>query len=321
MSDSDTTDDTAPETGALIQFDHVNLRVDDQKIATAFFIEGLGLTRDPYRMVGTGNMWINAGRQQFHLPIGKPTPFPGVIVLGAPDLDAVREGLERVSQALRGTAFSWREDADGDGGGDGGCGGGADAILATTPWGHAIRIHQAGAGTDAPALGLCQVRFRVPRGTAAGIARFYRSWLHCPVKETSDAPRDAATTGVEVTVGPNQFFRFEETDAGGNSADENAADENITDKNPADEGAPGNHHVAVYLTRYREIHQTLFDNGLVTEPHRNGQFRFHEIADPGDGTRLFRLEHEMRSLYHRDYGRPLINRGPSWEPRLRAGNS
>ncbi|MEE8434025.1 MAG: hypothetical protein V3S64_04480 [bacterium] len=297
----DTAPDTEPDTGALIQFDHVNLRVDDHKIATAFFIEGLGLTRDPYRMVGTGNMWVNAGRQQFHLPLGPPTPFPGVIMLGVPDLDAVREGLGRVSDALRGTAFSWRED-DGDG----------DAILTTTPWGHAIRIHAAVAGTEAPVLGLCSAVFRVPLGTAAGIARFYRDWLHCPVRETLGAvtyaaesrdtkTRGAATARVEVTVGPNQIFRFVETDA---------------DENSADEGATGNHHVAVYLTRYREIHQTLFDNGLVTEPHRNAQFRFNEIADPVDGARLFRLEHEMRSLYHRDYGRPLVNRIPSWEARV-----
>ena len=32
---------------------------------------GLGLTRDPYLMTGVGNMWINVGRSQFHLPTGK----------------------------------------------------------------------------------------------------------------------------------------------------------------------------------------------------------------------------------------------------------
>ncbi|MCH8074617.1 MAG: VOC family protein [SAR324 cluster bacterium] len=303
---------TAPDTGALIRFDHVNLRVDDHRTATAFFIEGLGLTRDPYRMVGTGNMWVNAGRQQFHLPIGQPTPFPGVIMLGVPDLDTVREGLGRVSDALRGTDFSWREDDVPQPDGDVSLRDGGGAILTTTPWGHAIRIYQAGVGTDAPVLGLSLAVFRVPPGAAAGIARFYRDWLHCPVRETSGAAtrgaatKDAVTSGaetarVEVTVGPNQVFRFEETTA---------------DENPADEGPPGNHHVAVYLTRYREIHQTLADNGLVTEPHRNGQFRFNEIVDPENGARLFRLEHEMRSLYHRDYGRPLVNRDPSWETRV-----
>lgn len=268
-----------PDTGALIQFDHVNLRVDDHKLATDFFIDGLGLTRDPYRMVGTRNMWVNAGRQQFHLPFGQPMPFPGEIVLGVPDLHPVREGLTRVADGLGNTAFSWRED-------------GEEAIVATSPWGHVLRIHQAGAGSKAPVLGLPLALFRVPRGTAAGIARFYGEWLHCPVRESPDAE----TASVEVTVGPNQRFRFEESDA--------------------DEGPPGNHHVAVYLTRYQQIHQTLLDNGLVTESHRNGQFRFHEIADPKDGARLFRLEHEMRSLHHRDYGRPLVNRDPAWEPRV-----
>jgi hypothetical protein len=35
-----------------------------------FYVTGLGLTRDPYLMVADSNMWINAGRSQFHLPTG-----------------------------------------------------------------------------------------------------------------------------------------------------------------------------------------------------------------------------------------------------------
>ena len=65
----------SPELGSVVLFEHVNLRVADHRLATLFFVEGLGLTRDPYRMVGTRNMWLNAGNQQFHLPIGEPTPW------------------------------------------------------------------------------------------------------------------------------------------------------------------------------------------------------------------------------------------------------
>ena len=85
------------EVGSIVSFDHVNLRVPDQRPATLFFLEGLGLTRDPSRMNGTGNMWVNVGQQQFHLPTTQPMPFPGKIGLVVPNLDAVRERLARVA--------------------------------------------------------------------------------------------------------------------------------------------------------------------------------------------------------------------------------
>ena len=65
------------EAGSIVFFGYVNLRVPDQREATRYLIEGLGLTRDPFRMVGTRNMWINVGNQQFHLPLGMATPLPG----------------------------------------------------------------------------------------------------------------------------------------------------------------------------------------------------------------------------------------------------
>ena len=61
-------DRTTEDLGNLVAMDHLNLTVDDQSQATLFYITGLGLTRDPYMSVGLENMWVNAGRQQFHLP-------------------------------------------------------------------------------------------------------------------------------------------------------------------------------------------------------------------------------------------------------------
>ena len=40
------------ELGMFTHFEHVNYRVPDHYLATIFFIEGLGFTRDPTRMVG-----------------------------------------------------------------------------------------------------------------------------------------------------------------------------------------------------------------------------------------------------------------------------
>ncbi|MCE3293259.1 MAG: hypothetical protein K0Q84_2196, partial [Arthrobacter sp.] len=38
--------------------------------------------------------------------------------------------------------------------------------------------------------------------------------------------------------------------------------------------------------------------------------RFRDIVDPDSGRRLFTLEHEVRSMRHPLYARPLVNRNP-----------
>src|SRR5712672_3200258 len=64
-------DRSAEDVGNVVALEHVNVRIPDQQIATVFYVTGLGLTRDPYIMTGIDNMWINVGRSQFHLPVGK----------------------------------------------------------------------------------------------------------------------------------------------------------------------------------------------------------------------------------------------------------
>src|SRR5207253_10011378 len=65
-----TFDRAAEDLGNSIHLEHVNVQIPDQRLAMLFYVSGLGLTRDPYLMVHDGNMWINAGRSQFHLPTG-----------------------------------------------------------------------------------------------------------------------------------------------------------------------------------------------------------------------------------------------------------
>ena len=43
----------------ILLMEHVNLAVDDQQTAIAFYVGVLGLTRDPYISVGLNNIWIN----------------------------------------------------------------------------------------------------------------------------------------------------------------------------------------------------------------------------------------------------------------------
>ena len=50
---------TAEDLGSIVELGHVNVTVSDQTLATAFYLMGLGLTRDPYLTVRLENMWFN----------------------------------------------------------------------------------------------------------------------------------------------------------------------------------------------------------------------------------------------------------------------
>ncbi|WP_116120009.1 hypothetical protein [Paraburkholderia sp. BL6669N2] len=69
------------DTGNLVLVEHVNLTIPDQRLAIAFYVSGLGLTRDPYLMTGVTNMRINIGRSQIHLPHGDAQHLRGHVAL------------------------------------------------------------------------------------------------------------------------------------------------------------------------------------------------------------------------------------------------
>src|SRR4026208_2221959 len=70
-------DRAAEDLGNSIHFEHVNVTIPDQRLATLFYVAGLGLPRDPYLMVSDTNMWVNVGRSQFHLPDGRAQVLRG----------------------------------------------------------------------------------------------------------------------------------------------------------------------------------------------------------------------------------------------------
>lgn len=258
-----------PELGSLVSLDHVNLRVPDQRLATLFFIEGLGFTRDPYRMTGTYNMWINLGQQQFHLPTTEPTPFPGVIGLVVPDLARIRERLERVAPMLAGTEFAWRESRG--------------TLLVHDPWGRQLRLHAAGSLPALMPLALAYVELWVPPRSVGAIGAFYQQMLNAP--QAGGSPAKARW----VAVGPHQTLRFVER-AGFKPYSHN-------------------NHIALYLTGYRAVYANLRKRRALMEKDRYEQFRFNRILNLKTGKEIISLEHEMRSLYHGDYTRALVNRG------------
>ena len=156
---NDTYDRRNQDVGNIVALEHVNVRIPDQVLATAFYISGLGMTRDPYVMVGIENMWINMGQQQFHLPTGAPQVVPGHVGVVVPDLDALAARLEAVRPALAGTKFD--------------CSVEDKYIRVTCPWGNRFQCYAPGAQWGDITLGVVYVEFPVPPGHAAGVKRFY----------------------------------------------------------------------------------------------------------------------------------------------------
>src|ERR1700726_5149555 len=93
-------DRAAEDLGNSIHLEHVNVRIPDQRLATLFYAAGLGLTRDPAMMVGDGNMWINVGRSQFHLPSGNPQVLRGHTGIVIADRAALLDRLASVRERL-----------------------------------------------------------------------------------------------------------------------------------------------------------------------------------------------------------------------------
>ena len=52
------------------------------------------------------------------------------------------------------------------------------------------------------------------------------------------------------------------------------------------------------------------ERGLIMQESNQYQYRFKDIVDPDSGKKLHTIEHEIRSMTHPLYGRPMLNRNP-----------
>lgn len=269
-----TFDRTTEDTGNVVSLDHVNVCIGDQQQATLFYITGLGFTRDPYMMVGLENMWVNAGRQQLHVPTRPDAPqvLRGRIGVVVPSLDELQQRLGAIAEQLAGTQFSFKEHGD--------------HLDVTCPWGNLFLISESSEGFSA-SFGIPYVEFAVPEGTAAGIARFYREIMGAEAEVTVLRKRAAAV----VQTGVDQKMLFRE--------------------DPEESRSYDGHHIAIYIGDFSGPHSRLNERGLVSEESNEHQYRFKDIIDVETGAVLFELEHEVRSLRHPMYGRALVNRDPS----------
>ena len=155
-----------------------------------------------------------------------------------------------------------------------------DTVEATCPWGNRVRCHAPASEFGRTELGIVYVEFDVPRGTADGIARFYG--------EVMRAPASAEKGRAAVKVGAFQRLLFTETDR------------------PLPEY--DNHHIQIYIADFSTPYEWLKARDLITMETDANEWRFQWITDPKDGKRLFQIEHEVRSMKHHLFNRPLVNR-------------
>ncbi len=259
--------------GNAIHLEHVNVQVPDQRLATLFYVAGLGLTRDPYLMVSDTNMWVNVGRSQFHLPGGDPQVVRGHTAIVIPGREALLDRLASVTSKLDGTAFAFSEHND--------------YVAATCPWGNRLRCYEPDAARFGRiTLGIPYVEFEVPAGTAQGICAFYPEVMGIPAEL-----KNGDGTMARVKMGKDQYLQFRETDR----------------PQPEYDG----HHVQMYITDFSGPYRKLQQRGLVSQEDNQYQYRFRDIVDPANGKHLFTVEHEVRSATHPMYLRPLVNRNPA----------
>lgn len=266
-------DRAAEDLGNSIHLEHVNVQVPDQRLATLFYVSGLGLTRDPYLMTSDDNMWINVGRSQFHLPSGEAQVLRGHTGLVIVGRKALLERLAAVAPRLEGTKFSFKEYND--------------YVEAICPWGNRVRCYEPDAGRFGRiTLGIPYVEFDVPAGSARGISEFYPKIMGMP-GQFWDGDANVAS----VQVGKNQHLLFRETDR----------------PQPEYDG----HHVQIYITNFSGPHRALAERNLIFSEDNPYQYRFRDIVDLASGKHLFTIEHEVRSATHPMFLRPLANRNPA----------
>src|ERR1700686_2969478 len=187
-------DRAAEDLGNIVALEHVNVTVPNQELATHFYINGLGLTRDPYMMTGPVNMWVNVGRSQFHLPTGNAQVLRGHTAIVIPDRASLLRRLGRARKPLEGTKFDFCE-MDG-------------YVEAICPWGNRIRCFEPHERFGRITLGIPYVEFDVPPRSADGIARFYKQIMGAQAAPLEDQHGRFAC----VTVGNSQNLFFRETD-------------------------------------------------------------------------------------------------------------
>jgi hypothetical protein len=137
-------------------------------------------------------------------------------------------------------------------------------------------------------IALCMpyVEFDVPVGTAKRIADFYPAIMGTPA-----TVQNGDGTLTRVQMGKDQYIQFRETDR--------------------PQGAFDGHHVQMYIADFSGPYDRLKARNLISVEDNQYQYRFQDIVDLENNTVLFSVEHEVRSVTHPMFLRPLVNRNPA----------
>ena len=267
---------TSPEIGRMLHMDHVNFETPDHEMATIFYMNGLGFTRDPYRRADEQNLGVNVGRQQFHLPKrGECTPpFYGIVGLVVPDIDGIKQRFELLNDLgkFKGTPYGWLEEGN--------------AVLITSPFGYRLRLHSYGTLDFSKPLGIAYVEVPSPPGKAKRVGNFYEKIVGAPVQISEVGGSEAAI----ISAGPHQEIKFIEREL--------------------DDYDTYSMHISYHVTHYNELRQRLNEHGSLMGLGEGEAIFFNKIFDPDTGENLMTFQNEVRSVYHPDFMRPLINRWP-----------
>lgn len=303
--------DVVQDVGGVVFLEHLNLNIPDQMIALQFYLEVLGLTRDPFERVTT-TAWINVGLQQFHLNLADHAEvIRGSIGLVIPAEAAVNVRLARMSAKgkLDGTKFAWEEVAAK----------GYKWHRVTGPWGNEFHVFDSARHAFAHAnrgdkgaflspafphspsmrggIGIAYIEEPCSPGALSHIERYYGSFFSVPVRRLV---LDGSPSNIlQVRMGPTTQLYFREVELC-----------------PA---WPG-YHICVYVANFSVLYarfaaaDSLYKFNRFPDTYDSieealcyCQFRVADVYDD-DRKVVYQLEHEVRSIVHPYYLRPLVNR-------------
>ena len=226
----------------------------------------------PIRQIALNNMWVNVGTGQFHLPTGAPMMLRGHVGLVMPDRDGLLERLREIGRHLEGTRFSYTAQDD--------------RVDVVCP-GQSLQRLRAGATfrTALARYSLCRIR------SSGQAARKESRGSYSQVMMASRVAEDGKGGSARISSGQAQQLLFRETRG----------------ELPSYDG----HHIQIYLAHFSGPHKRLGDLGLVSQEGGRYLYRFSDIKDPRSGEVLFTIEHELRSMTHPAFMRPLVNRNPA----------
>eukprot|EP00746_Dinoflagellata_sp_MGD_P152183 gnl/MRDRNA2_/MRDRNA2_83491_c0_seq1.p1 gnl/MRDRNA2_/MRDRNA2_83491_c0~~gnl/MRDRNA2_/MRDRNA2_83491_c0_seq1.p1 ORF type:complete len:341 (+),score=73.23 gnl/MRDRNA2_/MRDRNA2_83491_c0_seq1:50-1072(+) len=269
-----------------------------------------------------GLVWANIGLQQVQMPIADPDEpvqiLRGHIGIDYPKIDKLKRKLKRHEIEHRWGREEIRQ-----------LGGAADHLQFKDPQGNLIRAYQqdkvvmAGGiqsvwygpsgyllphktkplpGGETMGLGLRYVQFDVPKGAAKIICQTYRKYFRTKRFGPPQLHEESGSS-CEVPMGHHQYLQYEEVK-------ENAM-------LPRYDG----HFIAIYINKFADVYKNLKEDDLIYNnprfPHltydtlddamKHAEFRFKDFVDLKTGKVVYTLEHEVRSLAHKQYPKGLTD--------------